>query len=129
MTLKRNIEHVLTRVKDATSTSNQELNDIQLIAVTKTINKEDMKKAIALGVKDIGENRVEELERKMNVLNKDINYHMIGHLQTNKVKYIIDRVKLIHSLDRMSLTKELDKRSKNHNINIDTLVSSRLRIS
>ncbi len=58
----------------------------------------------------------------MNILGEDINYHMIGHLQTNKVKYIIDRVKLIHSLDRMSLTKELNKRSKNHDIKIDSLI-------
>lgn len=97
-------------------------DSVNIVAVTKTVDIVDIKKAVELGVKDIGENRVQELEKKIDVLKDDVNYHMIGHLQTNKVKYIIDKVKLIHSLDRMSLTKELDKQGKNHDINIDALI-------
>ncbi len=84
---------------------------IELIAVTKTIDVDRIKEAISLGVTNIGENKVQELEIKIPILENSVNYHMIGYLQTNKVKYIIDKVKLIHSLDRISLAKELDKKA------------------
>ncbi len=97
-------------------------DSVKIIAVTKTIDIERIQKAINLGVTDIGENRVQELEKKMDFFGEDVNYHMIGHLQTNKVKYIIDRVKLIHSLDRISLAKEMDKQAKKKDIIIQSLV-------
>jgi pyridoxal phosphate enzyme (YggS family) len=97
-------------------------DDVKLIAVTKTIDVERIKEAIALGVKDIGENKVQELQTKIPLLGDNINYHMIGYLQTNKVKYIFDKISLIHSLDRISLAKEIDKRAKSKNIIVDTLV-------
>lgn len=93
-----------------------------LIAVTKTVDVETIKEAIELGVTDIGENKVQELEKKIEEIGDNVDYHMIGHLQTNKVKYIIDKVKLIHSLDRKSLVKELNKRAKQNNLVIDALV-------
>ncbi len=93
-----------------------------LIAVTKTVDVDTINDAINLGISNIGENKVQELESKMDAIGDNVNYHMIGHLQTNKVKYIIDRVKLIHSLDRMSLVKELDKRAKTKDLVIDTLI-------
>lgn len=95
---------------------------MNIIAVTKTVDIQIIKKSIELGVTDIGENRVQELEKKIDILQNDVKYHMIGHLQTNKVKYIIDKVNLIHSLDRISLAKELDKQAKKYNLNIDTLI-------
>lgn len=93
-----------------------------LIAVTKTVDVYTINKAIELGITDIGENRVQELEKKIEAIGDNVNYHLIGHLQTNKVRNIIDKVKLIHSLDRMSLAKELDKRAKMNNLIIDTLL-------
>lgn len=90
--------------------------------MTKTIDVETINKAIELGITDIGENKVQELERKIEEIGDNVNYHLIGHLQTNKVRNIIDRVKLIHSLDRLSLLKELDKRAKMSNLVIDTLI-------
>ena len=78
--------------------------------------------AIDFGITDIGENRVQELTKKIDLIGDRVNYHLIGHLQTNKVKYIIDKVKLIHSLDRISLAKELDKRAKQNDLIINTLV-------
>ena len=93
-----------------------------LIAVTKTVDVDIINEAIHLGISNIGENKVQELEWKMDAIGDNVNYHMIGHLQTNKVKYIIDRVKLIHSLDRMSLVKELNKRAKLKDLVIDTLI-------
>ncbi len=93
-----------------------------LIAVTKTVDVETINKAIGLGITDIGENRVQELEKKIEGIGDSVNYHLIGHLQTNKVRNIIDKVKLIHSLDRMSLAKELDKRAKMSDLVIDALI-------
>ncbi|MGN9163998.1 YggS family pyridoxal phosphate-dependent enzyme [Tissierellaceae bacterium HCP3S3_D8] len=95
---------------------------VHLIAVTKTVDVDKIKEAIDLGVKNIGENKVQELERKIEAIGNNVNYHMIGHLQTNKVKNIIDKVSLVHSLDRMSLAKELTKRAKMSNITIDALI-------
>lgn len=122
MIIKENLDLIKRDVANILEKNNRPKDSVNIIAVTKTIDVADIKKAIELGVTDIGENRVQELERKMDVLEDHVNYHMIGHLQTNKVKYIIDRVKLIHSLDRISLTKELDKQSKRHDIKIDALI-------
>lgn len=95
---------------------------VKLIAVTKTVDIERIKKAIDYGVTDIGENKVQELQTKIPILGTKINYHMIGYLQTNKVKCIIDKVSLIHSLDRINLAKELDKRAKSMDVIVNTLV-------
>lgn len=78
--------------------------------------------AIEFGITDIGENKVQELTNKIEAIGSNVNYHMIGHLQTNKVRNIIDKVKLIHSLDKESLAKELDKRAKFNNLVVDVLV-------
>lgn len=78
--------------------------------------------AIEAGVTDIGENKVQELFEKMASLGNSARYHMIGHLQTNKVKYISDNVHLIHSLDRLSLAEEIDKRGKKAGRVIDVLI-------
>ena len=90
--------------------------------MSKTIDLDRINEAIGSGISDIGENKVQELTGKLDELEGKVNFHMIGHLQSNKVKYIINRVKLIHSLDRMSLVKEIDKRAKKMGINVDTLV-------
>jgi pyridoxal phosphate enzyme (YggS family) len=93
-----------------------------LVAVTKTVDVDTINEAIDFGITDIGENRVQELTKKIDLIGDRVNYHLIGHLQTNKVKYIIDKVKIIHSLDRISLAKELDKRAKQNDLIINTLV-------
>ena len=105
MNIEENIEKALIR--------SGRTDKVELIAVTKTVDVDMVNEAINLGIKNIGENRVQELERKYVAIEKDVNYHMIGHLQSNKAKDLIGKVKLIHSLDRMSLVKELDKRSRN----------------
>ena len=78
--------------------------------------------AISLGVTDIGENKVQEIEEKYDKIVGDVKWHMIGHLQTNKVKYIIDKVSLIHSLDRKSLAEEIQKRAEQSGIVAEVLV-------
>ncbi len=93
-----------------------------MVAVTKTLQVDKIIKALDLGVVDIGENKVQELTEKMEILGDRPRYHMIGHLQTNKVKFLVDKVHLIHSLDRISLAKEINKRAKASNRVIDTLI-------
>ena len=97
-------------------------DNVELIAVTKTVDIDRIEEAISLGITDIGENRVQELEKKIDALGNRVNYHLIGSLQTNKVRFIIDEVKLIHSLDRVSLAKELEKRAKMNNILVNALI-------
>jgi len=104
------IEWVRDQIKEAADKSGRKLNDIRLIAVTKTVAVDDIHIAIDNGIQDIGENRVQELQMKYDKISKKVTWHLIGQLQTNKVKYIIDKVSLIHSLDRLSLAKEIHKR-------------------
>lgn len=121
ISIKDNLLYINDKIENAKIKSGRK-DDVKLIAVTKTIDINRIKEAIELGVTDIGENKVQELELKIPVLGNSINYHMIGYLQTNKVKYIVDKVNLIHSLDRISLAKEIDKRAKSNDIIVDTLL-------
>lgn len=95
---------------------------VQLIAVTKTQEIDSIRNLLNLGIKNIGENRVQDLVKRVEDLGNIPNYHMIGHLQSNKVKDIISYTTLIHSLDRLSLAKELNKRAKMANKTIDVLI-------
>lgn len=97
-------------------------DNITLVAVTKTIDVDKINEAIALGITDIGENKVQEIQSKYDLINKDVRWHMIGHLQSNKVKYIIDKVHMIHSLDRISLAKEIQKRAAEQDIYMNVLI-------
>lgn len=98
--------------------------DVTLMAVTKTVDVDRINYAIdACGIRCIGENRVQELCDKYPHLHLDgVSVHLIGSLQTNKVKYIADKVDLIHSLDSLSLAKEIDRQAKKHNRIIDCLI-------
>ena len=92
---------------------NKEIKEqAELIAVSKTRSIEDINEAYNQGQKKFGENRVQEIVDKFNKLPKDIEWHMIGHLQKNKVKYISEFISLIHSLDRLSLANEIDNQAK-----------------
>ena len=91
---------------------NVERNDITLVAVSKTKPIEEIKKKYNEGFINFGENRVNELVQKFNLLPKDINWHMIGHLQTNKVKKIIPFISLIHSVDSLKLIDKIENESK-----------------
>ncbi|SCG83529.1 UPF0001 protein [Proteiniborus sp. DW1] len=98
------------------------MDDITIVAVTKTVDVDRINEAISYGISDIGENKVQEIQCKYEKIVPNTKWHMIGHLQSNKVKYIIDKVHLIHSLDRVSLAKEIQKRAEEHDICVDTLV-------
>jgi pyridoxal phosphate enzyme (YggS family) len=106
---------------------NKEIKEqAELIAVSKTRSIEDINEAYNQGQKKFGENRVQEIVDKFNKLPKDIEWHMIGHLQKNKVKYISEFISLIHSLDRLSLANEIDKNGKKHDKSIDCLIQIKI---
>jgi pyridoxal phosphate enzyme (YggS family) len=114
-------------VKNQISKINDEIKDkAELIAVSKTRSIEEIIEAYDQGQKKFGENRVNELAEKYHNLPKDIEWHMIGHLQKNKVKYISEFISLIHSLDRLSLAKEIDKNAKKENRSIDCLIQIKI---
>ena len=92
-----------------------------LVAVTKTHPADIINEAIDAGATDIGENKAQEIMDKYDQV-KPVRWHMIGHLQTNKVKYIIDKVDMIHSVDSLKLAKEINKRAANHDKIMDVLV-------
>lgn len=109
--IKKNLEEVEKTLADG----------VKLIAVTKTHGPDMINEAIDCGVTDIGENKVQEIMDKYEKV-KPVNWHMIGHLQTNKVKYIIDKVCLIHSVDSLKLAKEIDKRAGAAGKTMDILI-------
>ncbi|WP_053956923.1 YggS family pyridoxal phosphate-dependent enzyme [Inediibacterium massiliense] len=121
MSIEENIIHIRQEIHKACEKSNRNPEEVKLIAVTKTVDSSKINEAIAQGIEDVGENKVQEIINKYDQVSP-VSFHMIGHLQTNKVKYIIDKVKLIHSLDRISLAKEIDKRAKQNNKVMDVLV-------
>lgn len=111
--LKKNIDNVFSNIERVRKNNNIE-KEITLLAATKTVPAEVINYTTQiLGIKNIGENRVQELVDKYDKLELDgVKVHFIGKLQTNKVKYIIDKVDLIHSLDSIKLAEEIDKRAK-----------------
>ena len=121
--LKTNYERLTGSIKAECDKLDKDFNKIKLVAVSKTYPSEQIAEVNKLGHKDFGENKVQELKRKHEELKTyDINWHLIGHLQTNKVKYIIDYVYLIHSVDSYKLALEINKRAKGINRTVDILV-------
>lgn len=120
--LKDRLEEVEERIQEACRRAGRDRSEVTLIAVSKTKPAEILKEAYDLGIRVFGENKVQELTEKYEVLPKDIRWHMIGHLQTNKVKYIADKVELIHSVDSLKLAETIEKEAAKRNRTIDILV-------
>ena len=114
--IKRNLENIKKEVGD----------NILVVAVSKTKSIDCIKKAYETGHRDFGENKIQEMTSKFNHLPKDINWHMIGHIQTNKVKYMAPYVSLIHSLDSLKLVKEINKQAIKNNRVIKCLIQHRI---
>ncbi|WP_042271623.1 YggS family pyridoxal phosphate-dependent enzyme [[Clostridium] dakarense] len=121
-TIKENLNYVRNNIKESANKSNRDSEEITLLAVTKTVDVDAVLEAIDNGVTDVGENKPQELARKYEVIGDKVNWHLIGSLQTNKVKYIIDKVHMIHSLDRQALCEEIQKRAEKIDRTIDCLV-------
>ena len=101
-------------------------DNVLVVAVSKTKSIDCIKKAYETGHRDFGENKIQEMTSKFNDLPKDINWHMIGHIQTNKVKYLAPYVSLIHSLDSLKLAKEINKQAIKNNKIIECLIQYRI---
>lgn len=100
--------------------------DVTLVAVSKTKPSADILEAYATGQRDFGENKIQEMTSKWEELPKDINWHMIGHVQTNKVKYMAPFVHLIHAVDSFKLLKEINKQAKKNNRSINCLIQVKI---
>ncbi len=122
MSLKDNLDEVVSNINSAISKAGRRPEDVTLIAVSKTKPVSMIQEIYDLGVRDFGENRVQEILEKYDRLPSDINWHLIGHLQTNKVKYIIDKVCLIHSVDSYKLAAEISKEALKHSRTMDILI-------
>ncbi|ADL12410.1 YggS family pyridoxal phosphate-dependent enzyme [Acetohalobium arabaticum] len=111
--IKDNLKQVQKRIAAAAKRAGRDSDEIKLVAVTKTRGIEEIKEVIEADVVDLGESRVQELRDKYDNISQKINWHMIGHLQRNKVKYIMrmERCNLIHSMDSMRLAKKINKRA------------------
>lgn len=120
--LRENLQNVEKQICAACEASGRRREDVTLISVSKTKPVETLKEAYDLGARIFGENKVQELADKYEALPKDIHWHMIGHLQRNKVKYIIDKVDLIHSVDSVKLAETIDKEAKKHNLTANILI-------
>jgi pyridoxal phosphate enzyme (YggS family) len=121
MTIATAIEEVKANIKAAQARSEFAAEDVLLLAVSKTREPEIIQQALDAGAYDLGENRVQEIIGKYDAL-PGARWHLIGHLQTNKVKYIIDKVVMIHSLDSIGLAKEINKRALSHDLIMPVLV-------
>lgn len=120
--IEENLRTVKARIEQACEKSGRAAGDVKLIAVSKTKPVSMLREAYDLGCRDFGENKVQELVEKYEQLPKDIRWHMIGHLQRNKVKYIVDKVCMIHSVDSLRLAEEISREAVKHNVTVSVLV-------
>lgn len=122
MSIKENLIDTYKTIEESAKKASRNKEDITLIAVSKTKPIEMLEEAYGAGIREFGENKVQELTDKYEKLPKDIHWHMIGHLQTNKVKYIVDKAYLIHSVDSIKLAKEISKEAVKKNVVSNVLI-------
>lgn len=120
--IKENIKQVEEKIENACQKAKRNAEEVTLIAVSKTKPVAMLEEAYESGCRHFGENKVQELVEKYEVMPKDIKWHMIGHLQRNKVKYIVDKVYLIHSVDSLRLAEEISKEAVKKNVTVNILV-------
>lgn len=120
--IKENIAAIRKEVEQICRDCGRNPQEVTLIAVSKTMEPDRINEAVACGITDLGENKVQEVMDKYDLIPKSVRWHLIGHLQSNKVKYIIDKVELIHSVDSVSLAEEINKRALKNNLIKDVLV-------
>lgn len=120
--LQENYDKVAGNILKACETSGRNPEEVTLIAVSKTKPVSMLQEIYDHGCRDFGENKVQELVEKYEVLPKDIRWHLIGHLQRNKVKYVVDKAALIHSVDSFKLAEEISKEALKKNVEVDILI-------
>lgn len=117
-----NLEEVEKNISEACKRSGRNRKEVTLIAVSKTKPVEDLMQAYNAGIREFGENKVQEMTDKYDKMPRDIHWHMIGHLQKNKVKYIIDKAELIHGVDSYELAKEISRQAEKHSVTANILI-------
>lgn len=120
--VKENLKEVEEKITAACERAGRDRNEVTLIAVSKTKPMEMIEEAYSAGKRDFGENKAQEMKEKHDALPDDIKWHFIGHLQTNKIKYIIGRTCLIHSVDSLHLAEAIEKECVKRNTHVDILV-------
>ena len=107
--ISENLESLQDRINKVCARSGRRVEEVTLVCVTKEVSADEAKEAISLGVQDVGENRVQDALTKYQAIGPSVNWHMIGHLQTNKAKQAVKIFDLIHSVDSLKLAEQLDK--------------------
>lgn len=120
--IRENLAEVRSNIAKACEKVGREPSEVTLLAVSKTKPVEMIREAMAAGQRAFGENYVQEIEEKYAVLGDSADWHMIGHLQRNKVKYIIGKVSLIHSVDSLRLAEQIQKEAEKHSITVRVLL-------
>ena len=120
--IDQNIKTVQDKMKAACQRSGRDISEITLIAVSKTKPLELLQEAYEAGARDYGENKVQEICDKIDAMPHDVKWHMIGHLQRNKVKYIVEKVALIRSVDSYRLAEQIDMEAKKKGVHVDILI-------
>ena len=112
MSIKENIEEVKSRIRKAVRQAGRDPEEIEIVAVTKTVAVESIEEAVASGIKIVGESRIQEAEEKFARIGTKVKWHLIGHLQTNKVKKALGIFDLIHSVDNLRLAEAINKEAQ-----------------
>ncbi|HRS82831.1 MAG TPA: YggS family pyridoxal phosphate-dependent enzyme [Smithellaceae bacterium] len=120
--IEANIQNIRQRIAAAAARAHRDPAGIRMMAVSKTVEPERIQRALDAGITLLGENYVQEAREKIPAVGRGAEWHMIGHLQTNKAKYVVHLFDWIHSVDRLELAQELDKRAFQHNRRLNVLV-------
>jgi hypothetical protein len=122
MSIRENVQFVRNKIAEACRRSGRESEEIELVAITKTVDVEQINEAIEAGIRVVGENRVQEAWRKFQEVGEKAHWHMVGHLQTNKVKRVLQFADMIHSVDSVYLAREIQTQAKKLDRTIEILI-------
>ena len=125
-TIKENLLKVMVRIEEAARRARRDPGEIKLVAVSKTVEPARIKEAIEAGISVLGENYVQEARKKIEEIGRGVTWHFIGHLQSNKAKSAIHLFDMIHSVDNLSLAKELNRRAEQENRTVRALIEVNL---
>jgi len=122
MSIRENVQFARNKIAEACRRSGRESEEIELVAITKTVDVEQITEAIEAGIRVVGENRVQEAWRKFQEVGEKAHWHMVGHLQTNKVKRVLQFADMIHSVDSVYLAREIQRQAKKLDRTVEILI-------
>lgn len=122
MGIRENIQQIQAEIENSAKKAGRRAEDVQLLAVSKTVESERILQAMDAGLTAFGENRVQEWKEKYEILPKNISWHIIGRLQKNKIKYIINKIELLHSLCTLEAAQEIERLSAREGVQTNCLV-------